>query len=76
MLGAPFQCDHCWFVNIKKEAPEESSLSDKRFLSYIRRVNLDVMWSREKGTVGNILSTVRKGKALSLELGCASLRMM
>lgn len=73
LLGSPFQCDHCWFVNIKKTPPEYSSLSDRRFLGYIRRVNLDVMWSREKGTVGNILSTVKKGKQLSLELGCEPL---
>ena len=36
------------------------------------------MWSREKQTVGNILSTytVQKGKALSLELGCAPLPLV
>ena len=62
MLGAPFQCDHCWFVNINKREPEVSSLGDTRIMQYIRRVNLDVMWSRESGTVKNILGTLRKGK--------------
>lgn len=69
MLGAPFQCDHCWFVNINKREPEVSSLGDTRIMQYIRRVNLDVMWSRESGTVKNILGTLRKGKNLSEELG-------
>ena len=70
MFGAPFQCDHCWFVNINKHEPEVSSLGDTRILqSYIRCVNLDVMWSRESETVKNILGTLRKGKNLSEELG-------
>ena len=69
MLGAPFQCDHCWFVNINKREPEVSSLGDARIMQYIRRVNLDVMWSQESGTVKNILGTLRKGKNLSAELG-------
>ena len=48
------------------------SLSDQRLLGYIRRVNLDVMWSREESTVRNTLSDIRKGRALSSELDLVS----
>ena len=44
-------------------------MSDKRLLGYIRRVNLDIMWSRERSTVGNTLSAVKKARDLSVELG-------
>ena len=49
--------------------PNRSSLADVRLLGYIRRVNLDIFWSREPSTVQSVLSTARKGKALSEELG-------
>ena len=35
---------------------------------YIRRVNLDLMWSREGWTVGGTLSAARKAKRVSEEL--------
>ena len=47
----------------------ESSPNDELILAYIRRVNLDVMWSREGSTVGNNLSNLRKGRRMSEELG-------
>ena len=69
MLCAPFQCDHCWFINLSKREPRVVSHSDERLLSYIRRVNLDLMWSREKGTVANTLASISKGRTMSIELG-------
>ena len=52
-LLVPFQCDVCWFVNLKKRIPDFALISDLRLLGYIRRVNLDIMWSRAPGTVSN-----------------------
>ena len=69
MLCSPFQCDHCWFVNLCQREPCTMSHSDERLMAYIRRVNLDLMWSRERGTVANTLAAVNKGKTMSIELG-------
>lgn len=69
MLCAPFQCDHCWFINLKREEPVEESYEHQRLLGYIRRVNLDLLWSRERATVANTLGSVRKGMKMSEELG-------
>ena len=69
MLCSPFQCDHFWFVNLCKWEPRAVSHSDERLLGYIRRVNLNLMWSRERGTVANTLASVNKGRTMSIELG-------
>ena len=69
MLCCPFQCDACWFVNLCKREPNSLSHSDERLMGYIRRVNLDLMWSRERGTVANTLAAVNKGRTMSIELG-------
>ena len=69
MLCASFQCDRCWFVNLNKREPREKSIVDNQLLPYIRRVNLDILWSRETSTVyNNYLVTVKK-KNLSEDLG-------
>ena len=36
-LVTPFQCDHCWFVNLERRLPNSHSFSDSRLLDYIRR---------------------------------------
>ncbi len=64
----PFQCDVCWFVNLKKEMPSKFRLSHVRLLGYIRRVNLDAMWSRESATVASSLSGLKKQKRIAIEL--------
>ena len=69
MLCSPFQCDHCWFINLCRREPSHISYSDERLLGYIRRVNLDLMWSRERGTVANTLAAVNRGRTMSIELG-------
>ena len=69
MLSAPFQCDWCWFVNLQGREVNLESPADKLLMAYIRRVNLDVMWSREGSTVASTLSQCCKGRDLSLELG-------
>ena len=47
----PFQCDLCWFRNLKKRDPLVISQADQRLLVFIRRTNLDVFWSRTKDTI-------------------------
>ena len=69
MLSSPFQCDHCWFVNLKKKVANDLALGDVRLLAYIRRVNLDVMWSSEPSVVKTAWQNLEKGKRLSAELG-------
>ncbi len=64
----PFQCDVCWFVNLKKEMPSKLRLSHVRLLGYIRRVNLDAMWSRESATVSSSLSGLKKQRRIAIEL--------
>ena len=46
-----FQCDLCWFRNLKKRDLLSISQADQRLLAFIRRSNLDVFWSRTSGTV-------------------------
>ena len=69
MLCCPFQCDLCWFINLCKTEPNLLSHTDKRLVGYIRRVNLDLMWSRECGTVATTLAAVTKGQTMSIKLG-------
>ena len=57
-LITPFQCDLCVFRRIKGIDPNSSSESDKLTLAYIRRTNLDALWSRARGTVQNNKGTV------------------
>ena len=54
VLTVPFQWEFCWFVNIKDKEACLVSPSDRLLLSYIRRVNLDIIWSREESTVAAI----------------------
>lgn len=68
MWMAPFQCDYCWFININGREHVEGSLVDGRTLDYIRRINLDILWSREPGTVANNLREINKMRKLSQEL--------
>ena len=69
MLSAPFQCEFCWFGNLHKMDCNEWYASDARKLAYMRQVNLDIFWSREPSTVYNTLSTLRRAKQFSEELG-------
>ena len=71
---APFQCDNCWFINMYKREPLTRNITDQSELAFIRRVNLDVFWSREKSTVKGIIGKVKeiirrgriKGRPLAL----------
>jgi len=69
MMCCPFQCDYCLHVNLTHRLASDAYVGDARLLGYIRRVNLDMMWSREPSTVRNQLKKMLKGGDLSLELG-------
>ena len=57
MLMVPFQCEWCWFVNIKGRDVQPGHYTDLNVLPYLRRFNLDMMWSKEKSTVqSNLLA--------------------
>ena len=69
MFCLPFQCNHCWFVNLCKRELSVQSYNDKHLMGCIRHVNLDLMWSRERGNVANTLAAVNKGRIMSMKLG-------
>ena len=68
-LHAPFQCEFCWFTNIHKRAALEDKPSDLKELYLIRRVNLDVFWSRAKSTVGGYLGRIKTMSQEAAECG-------
>jgi hypothetical protein len=75
MISAPFQCDYCWFFNITKKQAMVRFDADSQLLAYIRRVNLDMFWCREPGTVGNALRALEKGRKISRDLGLAPVKL-
>lgn len=60
LMGVPFQCEVCHFRNIMRRDPDWALESDTKLLALMRRVNLDVFWSRESGTVSANLSQARE----------------
>ena len=75
MWAAPFQCDYCWFVNLEGKEAREDDLVDNRLLGYIRRVNLDILWSREPGTISASYSQLSKIMRLCDDLGMSRLEL-
>ena len=71
-LVAPFQCDLCWFRNLERRSPVLTSYSDLRLLGFIRRVNLDILWSRAPGTISSIkngiMNLMRSWKELHMRI--------
>ena len=64
----PFQCDYCWFQNLKGRSPLTTKPKDVLLLGHIRRVNLDLFWSRDSGTVKGYASAFRKGLIMDRHL--------
>ena len=60
-----------------KREPQLLSVTDQSELAFIRRVNLDVFWSREKSTVrgivGKVKETIRRGRIKGRPLALPSL---
>ena len=68
-LVVPFQCDLCWFRSLEKRNPKVGSYQDNRILKYIRRVNLDVIWSRAPGTIASTKGNIKMMLKMWRELG-------
>ena len=68
-LTFPFQCDTCWFRNLEGRSPVEGSLADEKLLLYIRRVNLDGIWSRGRSTISSIRRSINQLLESWKELG-------
>ena len=56
-------------MNLCKHEPVNLSRSNERLMGYNRRVDLDLTWSREHGTVANTLAAAYKGETMSIKLG-------
>lgn len=68
-LCAPFQCDFCWFTNLKGRTFNSQWAGDRLVVALIRRVNLDIFWSREASTVEGLLRLFNQTKEASRHLG-------
>jgi hypothetical protein len=60
LAGVPFECDLCHFRNMNRRDPVWESSKDVGTLEAIRRVQLDVFWAREPGTVKGNLGRMRR----------------
>ena len=67
-LMVTFECDLCIFVKLKGRYPVASSLTDRKVIACIRRINLDAFWSRATSTINNNLRSVKKILAASRKL--------
>ena len=65
----PFQCDRCWFRVLEGREPRVSSYHDNRILEYIRRVNLDLIWSTAPGTISAKRDSIKMMIKMWKELG-------
>jgi hypothetical protein len=70
-----FQCDLCHFRNMNNRSPRVNG-EDDMVLRFIRRANLDALWSREPGTVRNTWREVRNLETKAVLLGLDLHRMM
>ncbi len=59
-LMAPFECDDCVFLKLRKCRPNLAYSRDRLLLACIRRANLDVFWSRETATINSQRGAVRR----------------
>ena len=64
----PFQCDLCWFRNLKNTDPDPQSMKDNNLLIYIRRANLDMLWSTVPRTVATNKGNIHKGLLMCRDL--------
>jgi hypothetical protein len=77
-LLTTFQCDLCQYRNIKGHEPLENEV-DEKLLVFIRRANMDALWSREAGTVKNtsrdVFTIEKKASQLGLDINTLLPRM-
>jgi hypothetical protein len=75
-LVSPFQCDFCWFINLTGRVFDARRVGDRINLAIIRRVNLDVFWSREASTVINSNRLFYRMTETAEQLGITTSMMM
>lgn len=68
-LFSPFQCDVCWFINLKGRLWNPHRIEDRLCIGVIRRVNLDMFWSREPSTVRGMFRIYDQARRASDALG-------
>lgn len=69
MICAPFQCDFCWFINLKGRLFDKRRSEDRLSLCLIRRVILDVFWEKEPSTVSGMLQVFLRAQTSARHLG-------
>ena len=53
-IYCPFECDECSFYRLTGYRSQHDNHTNKKFLDYIWRANLDTFWSCTQGTLYNI----------------------
>jgi hypothetical protein len=73
-LFCPLQCELCHFRNLQGRSPQVGSglLGDVELLKCLRRVNLDVLRSREPSTVSQSLGKINRALQIAHELGMSN----
>jgi hypothetical protein len=74
-LLTTFQCDTCHFRNINFRSPRPNG-EDALLMKFIRRANLDALWSREPGTVNNTRRDLENLSTKAKILGIDEERML
>ena len=69
LISISFQCDFCWAINLTGKEASAYNQQHKVLMSYIHRVNLDMMWSKEPSTVSSTLNNLAKARKNSARLG-------
>ena len=64
-----FQCDVCYFRNIKLRSSINGDPADDKLLAFIRRSNLDIIWSREPKTIEGYRTAYNKSIKADTYLG-------
>jgi hypothetical protein len=64
-----FECDFCIFRKLRRHSHLDTSDQDKLLLGCIRRISLDVFWSRASSTVRANRDKIKQGLELSKLVG-------
>lgn len=68
-LSFLFQCEFCWYVNIMGKPGSEFRTSDCELMTYFRRANLDMFWSKEPSTVVGTLNAYKQAQRNMMQKG-------
>ena len=71
-LMNPYQCEKCQFQNLQQRNPILGHKVDDQLLEALRRIALDVFWSRESSTVRSNLGLVKRAARTEEKYGCVN----